>query len=114
MTIDEAIGYLDNWCGTLPSNYDAAVSVVVAELRRLRSPTPRDGFVRVRAAVAVNAEGEWYVYGNSDYEVPGDDAEVLEEAQSNVVEQNTGYWIEADIELPTPKTVAARSVEGAK
>lgn len=65
--------------------------------------------VRVRVAVAVNGDGDWYAAGQKgqdDFTISGDCA-------SSLIGPVTGvFWLEADLPIPEAKTIEAEVKDG--
>ena len=119
MTLNEAVATLETWLSgiTPPEDVDDAISLVLAELRNLRTPDlsvvgvrtqchpPPVNTVRIRAAAMVNDDGDWHVVGDAYMT----DDEALDDEHYQHGDAVT--FIEADVPLPVPQTVQARIVD---
>lgn len=91
-----------------------ALAAASGELRKMRSklagqlPQPTDGMVKVRAAVAVDDAGEWYVCGGSRLS----DEDTTEQVCETVSDNNASYFIESLVPRYTAPTVFPGKVVG--
>ena len=57
--------------------------------------------VKIRLAVAVNEDGEWYAWGAKDYS----DDEMRNEVTGQVCDPHAVHFVEAEVPLPVPTTI---------
>ena len=60
--------------------------------------------LKIRIALAINADGEWRAFGEIDYTQD----EMLDRAKIGVSHPLAIHWIEADVPLPQPQTIKGK------
>lgn len=100
----ECRGRMERGCsvGCLADRIDAV-------LKDEQKPEPEGRTVRVRIAVAINADKDWYAWGEAGV----DDQEMVNEVVGNVPDGQPimARFIEADVPLPEVRTVEGEVVE---
>ena len=77
-------------------------------LENATPPATKPGHVKVRAAVAVAADGEWAVYGHRDED---DTVVATQAAHLTSSSRPDEYFIEAQVPLPKPPATIQAHVE---
>lgn len=62
---------------------------------------------KVRIALAINTEGDWYAWGAYTH----DDESALDEVSGQLNDYTTLHWIEAEVPIPSPMVIEGKVTE---